>query len=136
MLNFGISPIKTAALYDKMTKYQLFEKDIIETFIHSGGKGGQHVNKVATCVRLKHNPSGMEVKCQKARNQLLNRYLARCILVTKTENNILGKKSATKQKIEKIRRQKRKRSIRAKNKMLDNKTHQAQKKENRKNHEL
>ncbi len=136
LLNFGISPVKTAALYAKMARYQLFEKDIIETFILASGKGGQNINKVATCVRLKHKPSGMEVKCQKGRSQLLNRYLARCILVTKTENNTLGKKSVEKQKFEKVRRQKRKRSVRAKNKMLDNKNHQAQKKDNRKNHDL
>lgn len=132
MLNFGISPTKTSVLYQKMSSLHIFEKDLIETFIHSGGKGGQNVNKVASCVRLKHSPTGLEVKCQKSRHQLLNRYLARVLLVKKADHLITGKKSEAIQKIEKIRRQKRKRSKRAKDKMLANKKHQAQKKDDRK----
>ncbi len=132
MLNFGISPTKTLALYQKMATLHIFEKDLLETFIHAGGKGGQNVNKVATCVRLKHPPSGLEVKCQKSRHQLLNRYLARVLLTQKMEKRQLGKASEETQKIEKIRRQKRKRSKRAKEKMLADKKHQAQKKEDRK----
>ena len=72
MLNFGISPIKTAALYQKMAELNLLENDISETFTHASGKGGQNVNKVATCVRLTHIPTGIEIKCQKSRTQILN----------------------------------------------------------------
>jgi len=132
MLDFGVSPQKTQALYDKMQKLALFEDDFEESFIRAGGKGGQNVNKVSTCVRLKHRPSGLEVKCQRSRHQLLNRYLARVLLAEKMEQLVLGKESQETQRIEKIRRQKRKRSKRAKEKMLDNKKHQSKKKENRK----
>lgn len=109
----------------------IFEKDIEETFIRSGGHGGQNVNKVATCVRLKHVPSGVEVKCQEERYQSLNRYLARRILTDKVEKILLGKKSEEEQRIAKIRRQKRKRSKRAKDKMLADKRVQSEKKKDR-----
>ena len=90
---FGISPEKEEALRRRMESLGIFEKDIEETFIRSGGHGGQNVNKVATCVRLKHVPSGVEVKCQQERYQSLNRYLARRILADKIEKILLGKKA-------------------------------------------
>lgn len=132
MINFSISQTKTVSLYQKMTALNISEKDIVETFIHSSGKGGQNVNKVATCVRLKHGPTGIEIKCQKSRQQILNRYYARCLLVEKIDMLLNQKRSIANQEIEKIKRQKRKRSKRAKNKMLDNKKHQSQKKQGRK----
>ncbi len=94
------------------------EEDIQETFIRSGGRGGQHVNKTSTCVYLKHIPTGIEVKCQEERSQSLNRYRARVILANKIEQMIKGRQSEEIQRIEKLRRQKRKRSKRAKEKML------------------
>jgi len=115
-----------------MAVLKIFEKDITETFIHSGGKGGQNVNKVATCVRLKHEPTGIIVKCQTTRQQLQNRYLAYCLLVEKIETLDFEKKKAESQRIEKLRRQKRKQSKRAKAKMLDDKTKHSQKKAQRK----
>jgi len=114
-----------------MERLGIREEDLIEKFIRSGGKGGQNVNKVSTCVYLKHIPTSTEVKCQRERSQALNRYLARRLLSDKIENQILGKQSAAQQKIEKLRRQKRKRSKRAKEKMLEMKHRQSEKKQNR-----
>ena len=115
-----------------MLKLGICEKDIEEKFLHSGGKGGQNLNKVSTCVYLKHLPTGIEIKCQRERSQLLNRFIARRILTDKIEQMLLGKKSAERQRIEKIRRQKRKRSKRAKEKILKNKHLHSLKKESRK----
>jgi len=115
----------------KMEKLGIYEKDIIEKFIRSSGKGGQNVNKVATCVYLKHIPTQTEVKCQMERSQALNRYRARKILAEKIETRIKGRESEEQKQIAKIRRQKRKRSKRAKEKMLEDKKKQAEKKKSR-----
>lgn len=115
---FPVSISKEKELKVKMDALNIREDEIEESFVRSGGKGGQKVNKTSTCVYLKHIPTGIEVKCQEERSQSLNRYRARVILIKKVEQLIRGKESEEIQRIEKIRRQKRKRSKRAKEKML------------------
>jgi protein subunit release factor B len=128
MLDFGVSSRKQKALAEKMEKLGIREKDIVEKFIRSGGAGGQNVNKVSTCVYLKHEPTGVEVKMQRERTQALNRFFARRLLADKIEEIVEGKRSAEQERREKIRRQKRKRSKRAKEKVLREKKLQADKK--------
>ncbi len=128
MSKFPVSLAKERELLEKMEALHIREEDLEETFIRSSGKGGQHVNKVSTCVYLKHIPSGTEVKCQQERSQALNRYRARVLLVNKLEQAIKGMESEEQQKIERIRRQKRKRSKRAKEKILAEKKMTAEKK--------
>jgi protein subunit release factor B len=128
---FPVSPEKEKTLLDKMAQLGLRENDITERFIHSGGKGGQNVNKVSTCVYLKHLPTGVEVKCQLERSQVMNRFFARRMLCEKIENIKLGKQSAEQSRIAKIKRQKRKRSKRAKDKMLASKRLHSFKKQSR-----
>ena len=111
-----------------MRRLGVTEDQLEETFIHSSGPGGQNVNKVATCVVLRHRPSGLEVRCQRERSQALNRYLARRTLLQRLEAERLGRLSAEAQRIAKIRRQKRRRSRRAKEKLLRDKQHRAEKK--------
>lgn len=123
---------KQKALEERMQRLGIRESDIVEKFVRSGGKGGQHRNKAATCVYLKHLPTGIEVKCEQTREQALNRFLARRILTDKIEAIQLGKLSAEQRRIEKIRRQKRKRSKRAKEKILQLKHRQSEKKKLRK----
>jgi len=125
---FSVNETKEKALRAKMEALNIGEEDIRESFVRSGGKGGQHVNKTSTCVYLKHLPTGIEVKCQKERSQALNRYLARALLVSKIEQMVKGAESEEIKRIEKIRRQKRKRSKRAKEKMLADKSKISEKK--------
>jgi len=130
-LSYGVSPKKEEDLRQKMEQLGIFEKDIMEKFIRSSGRGGQKVNKTSTCVYLKHLPTQIEVKCQRERYQAINRFLARKILADKIESMIRGKESEEQQRIEKIRRQKRKRSKRAKLKMLEEKRKHSEKKKAR-----
>jgi len=104
------------------------EEDIEETFVRSQGAGGQNVNKTSSCVVLLHRPTQIRVKCQTERSQALNRFLARRRLLDKIEEQKRGFVAAERARVEKIRRQKRKRSRRAKNKMLADKSHHGEKK--------
>jgi len=126
---FPVSESKNESLARAMERLGVREADLQESFIRSGGPGGQNVNKVSTCVVLKHLPSGLVVKCQQERSQAMNRYWARRILVDRLETQIKGRQSEQAKRIAKIKRQKRKRSKRAKDKMLEAKRAQGEKKQ-------
>jgi len=115
---FPVSAEKQHALAARMRALGVREEDLDEHFVRSGGKGGQNVNKVSTCVVLRHRPSGVIVKCQRERSQALNRFLARRELLDKLEARVRGVAEAAAAERARIRRQKRRRSRRAKEKLL------------------
>ncbi|HEY2728324.1 MAG TPA: peptide chain release factor-like protein [Polyangia bacterium] len=126
-----LSGDRARAVASRLAALGIREDDLDESFVHSGGKGGQNVNKVATCVVLVHRPSGTFVKCQRERSQGANRLIARALLADKIEEQRLGKQSARQQEAEKVRRQKRRRSRRAKQRMLADKHAHSTKKSTR-----
>ncbi len=119
---------KDKALRRKMAFLGIREEDIQEHFVRSSGPGGQNVNKTSSCVQLKHLPSGIEVKCQQERSQLLNRLLARELLVNKIEEGMLKRAAFERSRREKEKRKNRRRSRKAKQIMLEGKRRRAEKK--------
>lgn len=121
MPRFPVSAEKERQLNERMVALDVREEDIEEQFVRSSGAGGQNVNKVSSCVLLHHRPSGVRVRCQKERSQGLNRFLARRILLEKIASLRRGAALEAEQRIAKMRRQKRKRSRRAKLRLLEEK---------------
>lgn len=119
-------------LEKRMRQIGIFEKDIREAFVRSSGAGGQNVNKVSTCVVLRHIPTGIQVKCQQERSQALNRHLARRRLVEKIDDQKKEERLRASQAREKERRRKKKRSLALKEAILEQKHYQSKKKGARK----
>ena len=105
MITFAVSPEKQRLLQKRMNELGVTEADFQENFIRSSGKGGQHVNKSATCVHLLHIPTGLEVKCMRERSQSINRFIARRELLEKVAAS-RGLATPDSMKAVKIRRQK------------------------------
>lgn len=127
-----ISSKKWQQLQRTMEQLHIQEKEIHEKFLLGHGRGGQKVNKSATCVCIQHAPTGITIKCQKTRSREDNRYFARRRLCEKIAFERDDAQSKAKQAIAKLRRQKKRRSRRAKQKMLNDKHQQSTRKQLRK----
>ena len=106
-------------------------EDVEEQFTRGTGKGGQKMNKTSSVVQLLHRPTGIEVKMQRHREQSKNRLSAWKLLILKLEERVKGKESKQAKAIFKIRKQKARRSKKAKEKMLVEKHHRGEIKEGR-----
>ncbi len=109
---FPVSEKKERELLEAMAEAGLREGDLEERFLRSPGPGGQHVNKSSTAVRLRHVPSGIEIKVASARSQGLNRFLARRLLLERYQREVLQLKTGRDRLVQKRRKQKDRRSRR------------------------
>ncbi|TSC57490.1 MAG: peptide chain release factor [Candidatus Peregrinibacteria bacterium Greene0416_19] len=107
-------------------------EDIEEHFTHSRGPGGQNVNKRSTAVQLHHMPTGTLVRSEEHRDQHQNRIAAYAHLILKLEEQAKGRESERARETYRVRKQKERRSRRAKQKMLDEKKQRGDIKEMRK----
>ncbi len=62
---------------------EILDKDLRIDVFHSGGAGGQNVNKVETAIRITYLPLNLVVTCQDERSQLKNKEKAMNILKSK-----------------------------------------------------
>ena len=97
------------------------DEDLEEAFVRASGPGGQNVNKVSTCVVLRHRPTGVTIRCQTERSQAANRWLARRRLAERLEELRRRRDDERRAAVELRRRQRRRRSRAATNRMLEQK---------------
>jgi len=114
-----------------MKKLRLRDEDLEEDFIRGSGPGGQKVNKTSSTVMLRHIPSGIEIRCQRERSQVMNRYWARVELCDKMEALVSETRLAIQNEKEKLRRQNRPRPRGLKRKILAEKKSRGVVKKNR-----
>ena len=104
-----LTEAKYNKILEKIKNLNINLEDVEEQFCTGSGRGGQKINKTSSTVHLKYIPLDIEVKYQKARERSMNRILALRELVDKIEAKLIGDKSEKALKIEKIRKQKKRR---------------------------
>lgn len=119
------------ALQKRMAALAIREEDLHEEFIRGSGPGGQKINKTSSTVTLRHKPTGIEVRCQKERSQVLNRHWARMELCDRIEEERKAEKLAAQNEREKKRRQTRPRPYGLKQRILRSKSKRSGVKKNR-----
>lgn len=127
-----LAPATIARIRELLAEAAVTECELEETFILGGGPGGQKTNKTSNVVRLKHLPSGIQIRFGESRSREDNRWLARRALAETLLEREHKRKSEKQQLTEKKRRQKRRRSRRQRQRMLDDKHAHSEKKSARK----
>ena len=105
--------------------------EVEERFVRGAGAGGQKINKTSSTVWLQHRPTGVEVRCQRERNQATNRLIAWTELADKLEWRRQEAKNEAQSARELVRRQNLKKTRGQKIKMIQTKKHRAKIKEKR-----
>lgn len=69
----------------KESEVRIDERDIEWTTCRSSGPGGQNVNKTESAVQVTHKPTGLQVRCESERSQLMNKATALATLRAKLQ---------------------------------------------------
>jgi protein subunit release factor B len=99
--------------------------DVEERFIRGSGSGGQKINKTSSCVCLRHGPTGIEVRCQRERSQVVNRELAWMELCAKLVERQRARAAMKQDERQKNIRRHRQKSYGQKVRMIEAKKHHA-----------
>lgn len=117
--------IVEAALRARFVSLGVRPEDVQERFIRGAGAGGQKINKTSSTVWLRHEPTGIETRCQRERSQTLNRLIAWTELAEKLAWRRAEAANAARAERELVRRQKRGKSRGQKARMIRDKRHRA-----------
>jgi protein subunit release factor B len=99
--------------------------DVEERFIRGSGSGGQKINKTSSCVCLRHGPTGIEVRCQRERSQVVNREIAWMELCAKLAERQRARAAMRQDERQKNIRRHRQKSYGQKVRMIEAKKHHA-----------
>ena len=105
--------------------------DVEEKFTRGSGPGGQKINKTSSSVWLRHEPTGIQVRCQRERSQTANREVAWAELCEKLEARARNARNAIVDSREADRRRSRQKSYGQKLRMIQAKKHRSKVKETR-----
>lgn len=101
-----------------MERCGIAREDLEESFTRGRGNGGQKINKTSSAVRLRHVPTGIEIRCQEERSLAWNRYLARVLLCERLEARAVAERRKRDARVSRERAQRAKRSAAAKRKIV------------------
>ena len=99
--------------------------EVTERFVRGSGPGGQKINKTSSTVWLRHDRTGLEVRCQRERSQAQNRETAWTELCGKLESRQQLAIDARRAELERARRRNRRRSAKQKARLVAGKRHRA-----------
>lgn len=114
-----------AALRARFVSLRVRPEEVTERFVRGTGAGGQKINKTSSTVWLRHEPTGVDVRCQRERSQATNRLLAWEELAEKLEWRRATAANEAQAARELVRRQKRQKSRGQKARMIQGKKHRA-----------